>query len=611
MKTFELELTIRAPAASGATDLSLREDDGFLRLSSGALELTATKTPEISCVYDGSTDAGGTLPFMMICGFLVYKGRLCSNAKSALSFLEDWQKDKLAAINNCDGSFLVVLHDANQGCTELISDPVGTRPLWLAEANGSVYLGTHVRKTARRAGFPLEPDPAWIWSMIHFRRTIAERSSVKNIGGLPAGSIMTFDAAGQKTEGWYDYSFAPHEEMSAEGFGQTFLELVQNQISFWSEEGGAALLLSGGLDSRLLAACAPPAVHCVTLCDSRNREVDLAERVAQTRNLSHEVLIRPDNWYPDLLERSCETGGGVWLWDQAHFMPLEAHGFNYATTLIGYGSDTFFKGNDLDIPELWRKVEDRDEMVRQAMRILETRSPKIKRGVNLLHPDYASHCRASFLEAAQNELEDAVRYCSRLPDLWQLFWNRNLARATALMNLVSLRGFTQERNVFTTVGMRRFYQTLPLSVRRSGQLPVHALRAGGYRNLLSIPDANTWLPYTAPAPAHRASALARKTIASARKKIRARAKQSDFKSNCSWPHNGRFWLSSGYMAELMQGFVDGFVFKAGCFDPDTVVKCWTDHIEGVGDYSGELDFMATFGCVFRNVAMTTKGMTDE
>ena len=157
-----------------------------------------------------------------------------------------------------------------------------------------------------------------------------------------------------------------------------------------------------------------------------------------------------------------------------------------------------------------------------------------------------------------------------------------MACASALLNLLCLRGFTAERSAFTTVSMRRFHQILPLDLVRSGQLPILALRQGGFRKLLTIPDANTWLPHTFPAPLHRFSMTSRKHIAHVRKQLRARKISADYRSNCSWPPNGRFWLKSDKMFRLLDGFI-----KSGGFDPEmfeaehsrcAFEKCLSTHV---------------------------------
>lgn len=612
MRGFELTLKLSPQDSPGKVQMQDRSDQETIRISADGFDLVARRTPEVRVFQIGENNAEASRSLLLVCGHVVFEGRECSSEADAATFLASWKMNPHKTLNRLDGSFLVVMLEAGTGLASVVSDPFGSRPFWFSETTDGMHFGTNPAHVARKCGLPLEPDPAWTWSMLHFRRSVGERSPVKDVAGLPSGSILKYGQGKANVETWYDYTYAPAYEKNKEYFGKRFLELVRGHVECTcAESGKVALLLSGGLDSRLLAACCPKSVSGITLCDARNREVELAGRIADAAGLSHQTIIRPEYWYPELLEDSCRISGGAWLWDQAHFLPLGDMPFAYDATLVGYGSDSFFKGKDLDHPELWHANAEKGDMVGRARALLEAQPPKVGNAVELLDPDYAAVCREAFFGESMRVLENEVKYCTILPDLWQQFWGRNLARATALMNLVSLRGFTRERNVFTTVGMRRFHQTVPASLRRSGRLPVLALRAGGFSDLLAIPDANTWLPYTVPHILHKASAQARRSIASARKKTRATQQNTDYKSRGSWPRNGRLWLHSTQMSNLMDEFVGGDVFEGRFFNRSALRRCWTEHIEGTGDHSAALDFMATYGCVFRGHEGESKGMLTD
>ena len=52
-------------------------------------------------------------------------------------------------------------------------------------------------------------------------------------------------------------------------------------------------------------------------------------------------------------------------------------------------------------------------------------------------------------------------------------------------------------------------------------------------------------------------------------------------------------------SDLMDSLVDAEVFDSDRFERKAVERYWKNHIEGIGDFSSALDFLATYGCVFR------------
>jgi len=363
-------------------------------------------------------------------------------------------------------------------------------------------------------------------------------------------------------------------------------------------------LLSGGLDSRIVAALSPPDVLAVTLCDGINREVHYARKVASACGIEHRIILRDEDWYPSLMRWGSLYGSAIGNWLECHFLPLGKPEWEFSrdVTTMGSLAGSLVKGETIRWDWLWENGKGHSGPAPAESKVLDMllNCPSSnKMGVSALCDNFSRECADAYREAATTEVRLLKQWCGNLPDLWELYWNRSAVRSIYFLNAASLRSFTAERNALSTIGIRRFYSTIPCTMRVRNVLTRMSIRLLGAR-LARIPNANTWLPVSFPLTLHRLSAKCRRVIARTRTWWLAQRRSSDFTTQGSWPRSTRLWLTNGNMRTTMTDLIEDMdLFPSEAFDRDRLLQIWREHLDQKASYEWALGTLSTLGLFMR------------
>ncbi len=516
--------------------------------------------------------------------------------------LRMWQDEGVAFLQKLEGSFSLILYLEHDDRLLIATDSQGSRPLWQASRGDCHVFSDDLAAAAASLPGPLALDRAYLWSFFRHGRSIGAHSPFESIRAMEAGEAMEFHAGSLHRRARYtDPVFRP-ESGGVGRFAARLVDAVTTTVQQACATARApALLLSGGLDSRLVAGACPANVVGVTLADTPNAETAAAARVAGACGLSQRLILRDAGWYPGLMQPASRLSAGVWTWNQAHYLPLAEPQWDYGfdVTVLGYGSDTYFKGDSLKWPRLWDRPAGRIED--HLLRLFTDFPLAHPQGAQVLRAEVRADCEQANREAASAMIEQVARWGSCVPDMWELFWTHGLNRLRAGLNLVCLRRFTSERNAFSSRRVQQLYLATPAKARASGEIIRRAVWHIG-KKLVWIPDANTWLPAGFPGWVHRSAMLARRQIALARQRVRRRQRSGNYVSHCSWPHFDRFWLCSPAMRSAFESLLaDDSALPDTIFDKDAIQRFWVDHAEGRPVQAGLFDAVATFGLLHRHI----------
>lgn len=121
-----------------------------------------------------------------------------------------------------------------------------------------------------------------------------------------------------------------------------------------SDKKNIALFLSGGIDSRVLAGIMSELGKrgtAITVSDSINNEVKIAEKIALANGLKHKVLLRDLEYYPRLIEDSLNLEGPHFSFTRSLFLGFrdEINRYEFDAILGGYMSDSLFKLHEANV----------------------------------------------------------------------------------------------------------------------------------------------------------------------------------------------------------------------------------------------------------------------
>jgi asparagine synthase (glutamine-hydrolysing) len=269
--------------------------------------------------------------------------------------LAPFTADPAAALESLPDPFALAVWDGSRRRLLLARDRLGTRPLYWWRGEAGLAVASEPAALFACPDVPRRLDAAALGDFLRFACVPAPATGFEGIRHLPPAHFLLFDAAAGRLDGprrWWDIprgpplAGVPLAEW-AERVRDALAEAVRARLE---GPGRAAVLLSGGLDSSIIAALAAEAadgtLRTVTAAfeEAGWDESAHARSVAERLGTEHaEVRIRPDavEAAPDLVAT------GVLLADSSALalaaVSREVRG-TVPAVLTGDGGDESFGG---------------------------------------------------------------------------------------------------------------------------------------------------------------------------------------------------------------------------------------------------------------------------
>jgi asparagine synthase (glutamine-hydrolysing) len=241
------------------------------------------------------------------------------------------------------GMFSVALWDDRKRRLLLARDRLGIKPLYLAEIDGCLAWSSEIQPLLA-LGVPARPDPQAISDYLALGYVPGEATGLRDVRSLAPGRTLVREASGVVSE----REFARDDRPPPEPLETVLAEAVRLHLR---SDVPLAVLLSGGVDSSLIAALAqseldrPLQTFAVGFGDAAFDEVQHARLVADALGTEHhELIVRPDigNDLPEIVRRLDEPNG------DSSAIPLyyvcRAAASEVSVALAGEGGDEVFGG---------------------------------------------------------------------------------------------------------------------------------------------------------------------------------------------------------------------------------------------------------------------------
>lgn len=256
-----------------------------------------------------------------------------------------------------------MIYDLKERRLHIINDRCGVSPLNYAVTPDAFVFASEVAPLLEYPSVERTLDDTAVADFFAFGRLFGDKTFLKSVSVMPAGSILSYGDGMVTVERYREYEFQPDHSLGEREFAcrlaGTFRQAVECQIRLPLRYG---VLLSGGLDSRAIVGAMPePARHTVTAFphgQHRCEEIPIAERVAETAGMG----CRPTEVTPELLLD--DLGECVRMTDgldlcMVNFVP------KLSCALRDEGMDVVFHGLGLDSLLGWTAfVDDIDTLTR-------------------------------------------------------------------------------------------------------------------------------------------------------------------------------------------------------------------------------------------------------
>jgi asparagine synthase (glutamine-hydrolysing) len=218
-----------------------------------------------------------------------------------------------------NGSFLVIVYDITKNSLTIITDRFASIPIYYTVGrDGKFCFSTRAYGPAKVCDEIHNLNHEAIFEFFTFQKLLGTKTFYKNISMVPPATMLSFE---QNRISLKNYWHIQYKEK--EGSSNDYAELLSHNIKTVVNDGLSdtlknGILLSGGLDSRMLLAASDKPLVCLTFGDWANREVLTARKIAEIKGYPHIFLRRDFNHYVNLINEAVKIGDGMYSFVHAH-----------------------------------------------------------------------------------------------------------------------------------------------------------------------------------------------------------------------------------------------------------------------------------------------------
>lgn len=492
-------------------------------------------------------------------------------------------------LGRINGQFCAVVYDAKAHSLFMVTDRNGTFPLFYWADDKGLAFASQLYALSGLARIPKTVDTAAIAELFTMQRTIGSNTPIAGVKALSSASIVRFDASGlHQNKYWqlaWEDGYASKADC-ADDLSHAVRTAVRRQADMAKHPG---LMLSGGLDSRMIISCADPgALSCWTTASyEENLEMSLAKRVAGMFDAEHHVcIVSPEDSFR-FLDDAVIACGGLYPASTpiAAFMPqidpsvdmlLTGHGLDY--TLRGYYLPSKFlsmAGSKTRLPAL-RGIP-QSPTGHDVLASLRQGPPR-----QILERMVPANRRELWWDAIGEKLDGLLEpwLKSDQPyNAWDAFILENVSKHYAFTGMMAVRNQSNLANPAFDNDVFDIYLKMPPAWRCEGWAAVKAMRqlskqASGVENANTgfAADLYPWLEITG---------LVGRGVMRRLKILRRPELPSEAHSQGSWQNIGALirndpWLRSRVVD--IQGRLDSLCF--GIMDATVLSQYIDEHLDG-------------------------------
>jgi asparagine synthase (glutamine-hydrolysing) len=258
--------------------------------------------------------------------------------------------DGIDALTELNGEFVAVVIDHDRDALQIVTDLLGSLPVYYHLEEPWLLFSTSVQSLVEHPAVDTGFDSDALVEYLTHKTVRGTDTLFADIRQLPPASVTTLDPDASEPithERYWTPVLNPVErpiERFVERFIEAFTAAVDDRIRDDRRHG---LLLSGGSDSRLLAATVDPdraygfSVGSSTPAD----ESDTAARVAQAVDVPFDQFDLGPERYPEYLDGYAHHGGGIgWFNEGRTLTAAETIRSEVDALVSGLYADVFFKG---------------------------------------------------------------------------------------------------------------------------------------------------------------------------------------------------------------------------------------------------------------------------
>ncbi|MEM4782015.1 MAG: asparagine synthase-related protein, partial [Halalkalicoccus sp.] len=263
-----------------------------------------------------------------------------------------------------NGEFVILVSDAAAGTATLCTDRLGSRPVFYARTpdDGFVF-SSRIQSLARHPAVETEFD-RYLHEYFAFERVLGTRTPLSGIEKLPPASRTRIDVSTGESETtvYWRPEYRPLDR-SYSYFVREFAELFEQAVADRTpEDAEYGVLMSGGIDSRLIAAALERSATGYHMNEWENREAEIAREISDLAGHEFEFLRRDRDYQERALGRNPPHMSFISSFDQGQATNFrEELAGDVDVLMSGLYSDVLYQhsytpGRELRLPVLGESI---------------------------------------------------------------------------------------------------------------------------------------------------------------------------------------------------------------------------------------------------------------
>ncbi len=527
----------------------------------------------------------------------------------ALRLARENRLDRLARAN---GLFALALYERAAHRLILITDRHASFPIHLWRSGGETVFAGQIFTLLGDRRVPRKANPSALAQLFTTQRTFGRATSVAGVESVPAGTIVEIDGSGMRERPYRPLVWRKPDFSEREG-ADLLADALRNAAR---RQAAGGLLLSGGIDSRLVLSAAPRgSMTCWTTASyADNPELAIARDIAALCGAQHHTLIAsPPDTLP-ILEQTVIDSNGLYPASTAMSVFLPRVGEACSTIHTGHGLDFTLRGYYL--PARFAEIGGSRTRL-PALRPIPTRptGTDILAGLRQGPPQAtvrriaAAGWRESWWKSQAQALHETLAPWleSNEPyNAWDAFILHALSKHYAFTGMMATRAVGNLRMLAFDDEVFDVYVRMPPAWRCSGRMVKHALRRLS-PDTARMANANTHFAADMDPWLETGALLARGAFRRLGVARRLRA-PTTIHSTGSWHDvTGLFRDEPAHRARFkeIRGRLDALTF--GVLDASALAACIDEHLEGRAKHTKLLRQLLTHDAWVRSFGIAGTG----
>ncbi|MFH2137090.1 MAG: asparagine synthase-related protein [Candidatus Omnitrophota bacterium] len=417
-----------------------------------------------------------------------------NDAEYCLHLYEDKGTECFKELN---GSFAIAIYNLKTKELLLVNDRLSTYPVFYYSGEKLIF-GTQLSSLMQHSDLARELDIRSFFEFFSFEKILGDKTFYKNVKTLPPASVLIYSENKVESKAYWqrkytnsNYPEKYYVDKLACGLKKSIERRMRGHYRF-------GLLLSGGLDSRVIASLSNKKMTAFTVGESADQQqVKVSKMIADTFGYEHVFLKRESDHYANLADKAVEIGSGMSLFVNAHnlgFFPIIEKKCDIL--LHGYLCDTLFKGWKIPtrtINILGKKISNPFQACSFDRGVILKNSLYSKNPAQLFMPEYAQEFEESIKKSLDNFFAQTEKNgVQESHKEYEYFAFPSALKHIDCLYILHNQACFCERTVLLDNDLLELYLETPVRLRLNGRLFKKVIKKI-CRKISFIPDANTGL----------------------------------------------------------------------------------------------------------------------